>query len=126
MSVRKKLLLSIAIISLAALVGYVTSVGDSAAGLEPPPLALEEQASMPVGDQHGPMVCGGKSVTVGYLRQHVTKVETMPPPAETAGSASSSSDPARYPPNNTAGAQTAASSYVFRCVNGEVVAIPAP
>jgi hypothetical protein len=124
MSVRKKLLLAVAIISLAALAGYLTSVADSAARLEPPPLALEEQALMSVGDQHGPLVCGGKRVTVGYVRQHVMKVETMPP--EPAGSASSSSPPAGYPPDNTAGEQTAVSSYVFRCVNGEVVAIPAP
>lgn len=126
MSVKKKLLLSITTISLAVLGGYVTSVADSAARLEPPPLALEEQASMSVGDQHGPMLCGGKSITIGYVRQHVMKTETVPPPPQPAGSASPLSDPAGYPPDNPTGEQAVASSYVFRCVNGEVVAIPAP
>jgi hypothetical protein len=43
MSVRTKLLLAVAIISLAALAGYLASVADSAARLEPPPLALKSK-----------------------------------------------------------------------------------
>lgn len=128
---RKKLVVSIGIISLATLGGLLTSKVAGGSGVEPPlapspPMSFAEQASLPVSDENGPMVCGGQTVTVGYVREHVLKVETVPPPPEPAGSASPSSDPARYPPDNLPGQQTAASSYVFRCVDDEVVAIPAP
>lgn len=128
----KKLALSIAIISLAILGGLVASVegGDSRPEPPPgpPPMAWADQASLPVADQNGhALVCGGRTVTRGYVREHVMNLEPLPPPpGEQEGSFSSSTDPTHYLPDNPVGEQAVGVSYVFRCINDQVVAIPAP
>jgi hypothetical protein len=134
--VTHKLAVSVAIIALlVTLGGFVAMAGGDSGRPEPPPgpppMAWAEQASLLVADQDGgSLVCGGRTVTLGYVNEHVMNVGPVrpPPPGEQEGSSSSSTDPAPVVPGNPVSDQAAGAfySYVFRCVNDEVVAIPAP
>jgi hypothetical protein len=125
--VRRKLAISIGIISLAILGGLLTSHVAGGTGVDPPPpLALADQESMPVGDENGPMVCDGKTVTAGYVREQVLKVETLPPEPSNQNEPTQLPSPTTEPPQNPIGEQAVGPWYVFRCINDKVVAIPVP
>ena len=108
---RKLLVVGLMVVVAATIGGYMTSGSGATsaptAAPAPPPLNWDEQASLPVAGENGPLVCGGKLVTVGYVREHVLKIEPLPPPP---------SEQDRSRPQETG-------MYYFRCVDDEVVAV---